>query len=157
MNMSIERTNRPNPLLAAYMHYVSDEGINLDRFVEQGGRLLGREESASLAEEFPALREKIVLLRNELPHFARQLEFLADFFESDTAKEFEQARNETAFALLYAVKDNDMMPDTMPGVGFLDDAAVAKVVLSRHAQAFERHCALNGLHWAAFGESDDTP
>ena len=157
MNMSIERANKPNPQLAAYMHYVSDEGINLDRFVEQGGRLLGREESASLAGEFPAFREKIAVLRTEFPLLARQLEFLAAFFESDAATPFEQARNETAFALLYAVKDNDMMPDTVPGVGYLDDAAVAKVVLSRHADVFERHCALHGIAWGTLIEADGTP
>ena len=157
MNMNIERANKSNPQLAAYMHYVSDEGINLDRFVEQGGRLLGSEEAASLAGEFPALREKINALRTELPLFARQLEFLAGFFESDTAKQTEQARNETAFALLYAVKDNDMMPDTVPGVGYLDDAAVTKVVLSRHADVFERHCTVHGIAWSDLIETDDVP
>jgi len=154
--MTIERANKPNPHLAAYMHYVSDEGINLDRFVEQGGRLLGREESASLNGEFPALRGKIDTLRTEFPLFARQLEFLTGFFASDTAKGSEQARNETAFALLYAVKDNDMMPDSMPGVGYLDDAAVTKVVLSRHAEVFERHCARHGLTWSALIEGGTT-
>jgi uncharacterized membrane protein YkvA (DUF1232 family) len=59
--------------------------------------------------------------------------------------------------LLYAVKEHDMMPDTMPGVGYLDDAAVAKVVLSRHAEIFEQHCALHGIEWSTLIETHHTP
>ena len=51
--------NNPNARvssqLASYMHYVSEEGINLDRFVEQGGRLLGREEAAGLSGDLAKL------------------------------------------------------------------------------------------------------
>jgi uncharacterized membrane protein YkvA (DUF1232 family) len=55
------------------------------------------------------------------------------------------------------VKDNDMMPDTVPGVGYLDDAAVTKVVLSRHADVFERHCTVHGIAWSDLIEAKDTP
>ena len=152
MTKTIELMNKPNPLLASYMHYVSDEGIDFDRFVEQGGRLLGKDDFAGLDAEIPALREKIEILREEYPLFGRQLEFLIAFVGSVTAKSFDQTRKEAAFALLYAAKDMDMMPDHIPGVGFLDDAAVAKVVLSRHAGIFERHCAIHGIAWNTFTE-----
>lgn len=155
--MNIETAAKPNPHLGAYMQYVSDEGIDLGRFVEQGGRLLGREDSASLISELKGLREIIGILSREYPLFGRQLEFLAGFFESDAATYSEQVRNETAFALLYAVKDMDMMPDHMPGVGYLDDAAVVKVLFSRHAEVFERHCAVNGIEWAALTETAAAP
>ena len=140
--------NKPNPLLGAYMNYVSDEGIDLHRFVEQGGRLLGREDSNVLVAELAMLREKISALRGEHPTLGAQLEFLVQFFESDPAQQPEQARKEAIFALLYAVKDMDMMPDHMPGVGYLDDAAVAGVVLSRHAEVFARHCAQHDTDWS---------
>ena len=152
MTKTIEPINKPNPLLASYMHYVSDEGIDFERFVEQGGRFLGKEDSADLGGELPALREKIEILRKEYPLFGRQLEFLIGFIESVTAKSFDQARREATFALLYAAKDMDMMPDHVPGVGYLDDAAVAKVVLSRHAEIFERHCAVHGIEWSTLME-----
>jgi uncharacterized membrane protein YkvA (DUF1232 family) len=156
MTKTIELMNKPNPLLAAYMHYVSDEGIDFDRFVEQGGRLLGTDDSASLSGELPALREKIQILRKEYPLFGRQLEFLIGFVESVSAKSFDQARKEATFALLYAAKDMDMMPDHVPGVGYLDDAAVAKVVFSRHTQIFERHCAVHGIEWSTLTEVPTT-
>jgi len=157
MTRTIELMNKPNPMLASYMHYVSDEGIDFDRFVEQGGRLLGEQDTPSLGGELPALRDKIEILRKEYPLFGCQLEFLIGFLESATAKSHDQTRKETVFALLYAAKDMDMMPDSVPGVGYLDDAAVAKVVLSRHAEIFARHCALEGIEWSALAEIAPSP
>ena len=68
--------NPSNPTLAAYMNYVSDEGLNLDRFVEHGGRMLGPHESAGLTSGLVALGEKINSLRDKHPQLTRQLEFL---------------------------------------------------------------------------------
>ena len=138
-----------NPTLASYMNYVSEEGLNLDRFVEHGGHLLGREEAAGLTGELDILREKIAALRAGHPLLARQLEFLVTLFESAPHDMPEKARNETIFALLYTVKDSDLMPDDMPEVGYLDDAAVVESVLARHAEIFERYCAALDLEWAA--------
>ena len=145
--------NKPNTgvssQLAAYMHYVSDEGIDLGRFVEQGGRLLGREEVVGLASHFAELREKIASLSVQHPRLGRQLEFLASLFAFNPAILPEPARNEAAFVLLYAVKEHDMMPDHMPEVGYLDDAAVTEVLLLRHAEVFERLCVTRNLDWTA--------
>ncbi len=144
--------NKPNlgvsSQLAAYMHYVSDEGIDLVRFVEQGGRLLGREEVVGLSSNFAELRKKIDALSAEHPRLARQLEFLASLFAFNPAILPEPARNEAAFVLLYAVKEHDMMPDHMPEVGYLDDAAVTEIVLSKHAAIFEGLCLARNLVWA---------
>ena len=153
--MTIETMNKPNPSLTAYMNYVSDEGLNLYRFVEHGGRLIGSEDSAGLAAGLANLREKISDLRAMHPRLSRQLEFLANVFETDAAHPPEVVRwlpevvrNETAFALLYAAKDMDLVPDDMPQVGYLDDTAVTEIVLARHAAVFEQQCAARGIDWA---------
>ena len=148
-NMTIEPMKKSNPTLAAYLNYVSEEGLNLDRFVEHGGRMLGRNEPAGLADELPDLREKIKALRDEHPQLARQLEFLVGFFEANPPNQPDRVHHETIFALLYALKDMDLVPDDMPEVGYLDDAAVAESVLARHADVFEQHCATRGIDWAA--------
>lgn len=147
---------KSNPSLTAYMNYASDEGLNLFRFVEQGGRLIGSDDSSDLVAGLATLREKISHLRGLHPLLARQLEFLANFFSSNAAHPSEAVRwlpeavsNETAFALLYAAKDLDLVPDDMPDVGYLDDAAVAAIVLTRHAAVFEQYCAALGIEWAA--------
>ncbi len=138
-----------NPTLSSYMNYVSEEGLNLDRFVEHGGRILGPDEARGLADGSDDLREKISDVRRAHPLLARQLEFLASFFEAAPPDVSEDVRNETIFALLYAAKDMDMMPDDMPEVGYLDDAAVTESVLSRHADVFAEYCATHDLEWAA--------
>lgn len=148
--------NPSNPTLAAYMNYVSDEGLNLDRFVEHGGRMLGPHESASLTSGLVALGEKINSLRDKHPQLTRQLEFLVDYFETNPCNQPEKIRNETIFALLYAAKDMDLMPDDLPEVGYLDDAAVAESVLARHAETFERYCAAKDIDWAAIQPGTST-
>ncbi len=147
---------KPNPSLTAYMNYVSDEGLSLFRFVEHGGRLVGSEDAAGLASGLAELREKISDLRAMHPRLARQLVFLANVYETDAAHPPEtvrwlpeEVRNETAFALLYAAKDMDLVPDDMPQVGYLDDTAVTEIVLTRHAAVFEQLCSVRGIDWAA--------
>ncbi len=146
-------TNRPSSraeeLLDRYIHYVSEDGIDLPRFVEQGGRLLGRGEFSGLAAGGGNLRDKIDHLRKKHPRLGRQLEFLANFFETAGALTPETVRHETAFALLYAEKDLDMIPDETPGIGYLDDTAIVETVLARHAEVFEQHCVAWKHDWAS--------
>ena len=149
MNPTIKPTTNLIENLAAFRTLIASEGIDLERFVEGGGRLLGTKAFASLPGGLAALREKISPLRREHPRLRRQLEFLASFFESAPTDLPEHVRNETAFALLYAIQDNDLVPDDMPNVGYVDDAAIVEMVLARHAETFERHCAARGLEWAA--------
>ncbi|MEY4483385.1 MAG: hypothetical protein RL693_837 [Verrucomicrobiota bacterium] len=139
---------KANTTLASYLNYVSDEGLNLDRFVEHGGRMLGPTDEAGLTAGLDDLREKISGLRDEHPQLARQLELLLGYFETNPWSPPEKVRNETIFALLYAAKDTDLMPDDMPEVGYLDDAVVAESVLTRHAETFERYCAAKDIDWA---------
>jgi uncharacterized membrane protein YkvA (DUF1232 family) len=157
--MSIETMNNANPRVASpledYMIYVSDEGVDFDRFVERGGWLLGREASANLDCGLPDFRQKVISLRREHPRIARQIEFLASFFDSDTAHMPLNVRNETAFALLYAAKDMDLIPDDIPGIGYRDDAAVVESVLARHAEVFERYCAGHDIEWAGLKPETD--
>ena len=149
MNPKTKPTTNLNENLAAYKTYAAGEGINLERFVERGGRMLGAKAFSALPGGLAAFREKINPLRSAHPRLRRQLEFLASFFESAPTNLPEHVRNETAFALLYAVQDNDLLPDDMPDVGHVDDAAVTEIVLTRHAGIFERHCAAHDIEWAA--------
>ena len=139
-----------NPSLAAYMTYVSEEGINFHRFVEYGGRLLGADDAEALAGSLAGLHEKISSVRDRHPKLARQLKFLMEIFDKASPDLVpETARNEIVFALLYALKEMDLMPDDMPGIGYLDDAAVTEVVLARNADVFENYCEQHDIEWAA--------
>jgi len=158
--MPTETMNTPKPRegshLASYITYVSDEGLDLERFVQDGGRLVVREDSAGLRSGLADLRQKISDLRPAHPQLARQLDFLTKFFASDAARDPECVRhlpeavcNEVAFALFYTAKDMDLIPDDLPDVGYRDDCAVVATVLTRHAAFFEQYCAAHRLEWAA--------
>lgn len=131
------------------MIYVSEEGIDLDRFVEQGGRLIGVQNMVALAGIPPALQEKIVTLSETHPRLARQLKFLEEIVGADAVQLPALVRREAAFALVYAASEQDLIPDTAPGTGYVDDEAVTEAVLSRHAATFARYCAADGLEWTS--------
>jgi len=141
---------RESPIDRA-MTYVADDGLDLDRFVEDGGRSLSAEDLQGLRAGLADLREKIETIRPELPRLARQLEFLADFFQRAVERQrallSDRLIHETAFALLYAARDMELIPDNLPGVGFTDDAAVVEIVLERHAETFFQECRLRQLPW----------
>ena len=44
---------------------------------------------------------------------------------------------EAAFALLYFQRATDLIPDSIPGMGLLDDAMIVRIVLGRHEPAFK--------------------
>jgi uncharacterized membrane protein YkvA (DUF1232 family) len=139
---------KKNPELAAYMNCSAEEGLDLDRFVEHGSRILTVAEIAGLTDGLDDLQGKIATLKVEHSKLAGQLELLADFYRENPPGLPAQVRTETIFALLYALKDVDLVPDNEPGVGYLDDAAVAESVLARHAGIFENHCYFRQIEWA---------
>jgi uncharacterized membrane protein YkvA (DUF1232 family) len=138
-----------NAALAEYMNFVSEDGLDLDRYVEHGARMLKPADAAALGSGVAELREKITALSPDHPQLARQLAFLMNFHEANPPNLPENVRNETLFALLYAARELDLVPDGEPKVGYLDDAAVTESVLSRHAGVFEIHCDYHRIDWAA--------
>jgi hypothetical protein len=56
---------------------------------------------------------------------------------------------EAAFALLYFQRASDLIPDSIPGMGLLDDAMIVRIVLGRHEQAFKINPHGDKLSWPA--------
>lgn len=133
-------------LLDAYMHYVPEEGIAFERFVEHGAFLLGPKTAQDLEEVLAEVRIKIDQLRPKNPLLGRRLALLADLLGCTYARVPEKTRSEMAFALVYTVKAADLVPDHMPD-GYVDDAAVVEAVFTRHAPVLQEHCANYGHEW----------
>lgn len=55
--------------------------------------------------------------------------------------------SEAAFALLYFERTNDLIPDAIPGMGLLDDAMIASLVLRRHEALFKHSSHAHKLRW----------
>ncbi len=88
----------------------------------------------------------------QYPHLVSQLEFLADVVE-DTAEGAYKELPYTAFAaavfaLIYAHRKVDLIPDTVSNLGRADDSSVVRAVLIQHEKAFARYAARQGLDWA---------
>jgi uncharacterized membrane protein YkvA (DUF1232 family) len=146
--MSTSKQPAPSSI-AGYITYFPEAGVDLATFVSNGARLLRDQDYESLSSSYPELRVKIHEVRGKHARLAQQLTFLADLYESDAQQLPGELRNEIAFALIYAASDSDMMADTTPDVGFLDDAAVLDALLMRHAEVLERHCVSSGIEWAS--------
>ena len=138
---------RGGSVLVACMGHLVEGG--LERYVENGARLLEPADIEVIALGLQDLPARISALPVECERLGYQLELFASLLERRDAWFPETVRQETAFALLYAADEMDLLPDSEPGVGYLDDVAVAEVVLSRHAEVFERHCAELGQEWSA--------
>ena len=54
---------------------------------------------------------------------------------------------EAAFALLYFQRATDLIPDSIPGMGLLDDAMIVRIVMGRHEQAFKSSSHGYNLSW----------
>ena len=58
------------------------------------------------------------------------------------------SRKETAFALGYAAKETDVIPDLIPEIGYADDSIIARTVLSRHEDIFRDYCRFRKIRWS---------
>lgn len=86
------------------------------------------------------------------PHLVRQLLFLSDAVEDFADGEFKElpyvAMAEAIFALIYAHKHFDIIPDSLPSMGRLDDSSIVRAVLIRHQKALERYAVSRGKNWS---------
>jgi uncharacterized membrane protein YkvA (DUF1232 family) len=121
----------------------------LTDFIQNQARALSFAELGRLAADLPALRERFATIpARTYPSLADQLQFLSLVVEDQVVRNpAGQMAGEAAFALLYFQRASDLIPDSIPGMGLLDDAMIVRIVLGRHEQAFK--CSPHGdkLSW----------
>ncbi len=115
------------------------------------------------AQVTPAMLDK--LLRNlplwkvefaqirapQFPHLVDQLEFLADVVEDVAEGAYKElpyhALAVAVFALTYAHRKNDIIPDSMGELGRADDSSVVRAALILHERAFQQYAEKMGFEW----------
>jgi uncharacterized membrane protein YkvA (DUF1232 family) len=85
------------------------------------------------------------------PHLVDQLEFLADAVEDFAEGVYKDlpyvAFSEAAFALIYAHKKFEVIPDLLPDIGRGDDSSVVRAVLIQNERVFEKYAETQGFNW----------
>jgi uncharacterized membrane protein YkvA (DUF1232 family) len=108
-------------------------------FIESQARAVSIADINRLVVDLPALRERFAKIPAQTyPNLADQLQLLSLVVEEQVVRDpAGQMVGEAAFALLYFQHATDLIPDSIPGMGLLDDAMIVRIVLSRHEQAFK--------------------
>jgi uncharacterized membrane protein YkvA (DUF1232 family) len=86
------------------------------------------------------------------PHLVDQLEFLADAVEDFAEGAYKDlpfyAVAQAVFALTYAHRKVDVIPDLIPNMGRADDSSVVRAVLIQNEKAFAQYAATQNLSWS---------
>jgi uncharacterized membrane protein YkvA (DUF1232 family) len=120
-------------------------------FIQSQARALSLAELDRLTADLPALRERFAKIPAQTyPCLADQLQFLSLVVEDQVVRDpAAEMVGEAAFALLYFQHATDLIPDSIPGIGLLDDAMIVRIVLGRHEQAFKSSPHGYKLSWPA--------
>ena len=88
----------------------------------------------------------------KFPHLVDQLEFLADAVEDSADGAYKDlpyyAVAQAVFALTYAHKKVDVIPDLIPNLGRADDSSVVRAVLFQNEKCFAKYAAAMGHDWS---------
>jgi uncharacterized membrane protein YkvA (DUF1232 family) len=116
--------------------------------------------SSVTADVLKAIHKKLPFLKIEFaqinapkyPHLVDQLEFLADVVE-DFAEGAADEMPLTAvagatFALIYAHRQIDLIPDSNVEYGHADDSAVVRAILIENENVFSKYAAKHGMNWS---------
>ena len=105
-------------------------------------------------KKLPFLKLKFAEIDDpKYPHLADQLEFLADVVE-DFAEGAEEnvpyiTVASAAFALIYANRQFDLIPDHVPEFGHADESGVVRAVLIENEKVLAAYASRHQMKWEA--------
>jgi uncharacterized membrane protein YkvA (DUF1232 family) len=123
------------------------------KFVHHGAAQITPKILKGIHRKLPLLKLEFAQINApKFPHLVEQLEFLADVVEDCVDGAAEDLPYVTvaaaAFALVYAHRQMDLIPDSQKEFGHADDSAVVRTVLIEHERALEAHAKKIGMSWA---------
>lgn len=138
----------PSPSLQRFLSQRpdSDQLVNPSAHVSAGAEKVGADDLKGLIDLLPLVAAKAAKLVGA-DRLKRRLDLLAQFFLETEPQGSTAERREVAFGLFYFLKGFDLIPDTVPEIGLLDDALLAETIYQRNQLALRSHWAARGRAW----------
>jgi len=123
------------------------------QFVNHGASLVTPAIVEKVLRQLPLWKVEFTQIQAPLfPHLVDQLEFLADAVEDFAECAYKDlpyyAVAQALFALTYAHKKVDIIPDIIPNSGRADDSSVVRAVLIQNEKAFAQYATAQGFDWS---------
>ncbi len=122
------------------------------KFVDRGTSMITPNILEGVHKKLPYLKLKFTEINDPaFPHLMDQLEFLANVIE-DFAEGVEQdlpyvTAAAAAFALIYAHRQFDLIPDQIPENGYSDDSVIVRAVLISHEKVLAAYAERHKMNW----------
>jgi len=132
----------PSTPLSHYLSQKSRTGRppNSIAYITEGAALVSPVDLTGLRKLLPQIKGKAVKIADS-ERLRRRIEMLALYFQETRSQGGTPERREIAFVLFYFLKGYDMIPDSIPKIGLLDDALLVDTVLHRNEDALRSHWA----------------
>ncbi len=122
------------------------------RFVNNGASLITPAVVEHVIRQVPVWKAEFTQIEApRFPHLVDQLEFLADVVEDCYEGVYKEmpyfAMAEAVFALTYAHREVDIIPDSIVDLGHADDSSVVRAVIMQNERAFEKYAKSQGINW----------
>lgn len=114
--------------------------------VSQGADCVRPADLVGLRQLLGAVRAKAADIHDS-KRLRERIEMLASFVEESEASANTAALRETSFALYYFLKGFDLIPDSIPEIGLLDDALLVEAAYNRNLLELRSHWAAQSRAW----------
>jgi uncharacterized membrane protein YkvA (DUF1232 family) len=123
------------------------------KYVNHGAALITPKIVEKVLRQLPLWKAEFTQIHApNYPHLVDQLEFLADAVEDFADGAYKElpysAFAEAVFALVYAHKKCDIIPDLLPHMGRADDSSVVRSVLIQNEKVFGKYAESQGISWS---------
>ena len=121
-------------------------------FVNHGASLITPRVVEHVLRQLPLWKVEFTQINApKFPHLIDQLEFMANAVEDFAEGAYKDlpfyAVAQAVFALTYAHKKVDVIPDLLPTMGRADDSSIVRAVLIQNEKAFAKYAASQGFDW----------
>ena len=123
-------------------------------FVHGGGAKITPQILKGVYKKLPALKLEFAQIHApKFPHLVTQLQFLANVLEDFVDGKADDLPYVTVahacYAVIYAQRQWDLIPDTVPDLGMADDSGVVRVVLIENERILSKYAEKLGMNWRA--------